>query len=71
MENAKKGMLFVVSGPSGAGKSSLVKDVLKDLRDFKRSVSVTTRPKRADETEGEHYHFITEEKFKNLIYTYC
>lgn len=67
MKNIKKGRLFVVSGPSGAGKSSLVRDALRDLKDFKRSVSVTTRLKRSDETEGEHYYFVTEEKFKKLI----
>ena len=67
MEKIKKGKLFVVSGPSGAGKSSLVKDALKELKDFEKSVSVTTRIKRADETDGEHYFFISMEEFKKLI----
>ena len=30
-------------------------------------VSYTTRPMREGETEGKEYHFITEEKFKQMI----
>lgn len=67
MKNNKKGKLFVVSGPSGAGKSSLIKDVLKELENFKKSVSVTTRARRAGEIDGEHYYFISIEEFKGLI----
>lgn len=67
MEKIKKGKLFVVSGPSGAGKSSLVKDALAELKNFDKSISVTTRARRADETEGRHYCFISEADFKDLI----
>ncbi|MDD3520250.1 MAG: guanylate kinase [Actinomycetota bacterium] len=67
MKKIKKGKLFVVSGPSGVGKSSLVKDALRELKDFEKSISVTTRIKRDDEKDGEHYHFINEEEFKVLI----
>jgi len=48
MSKNKKGKLFVISGPSGVGKSSLVKDALKHLNNFVKSVSVTTRAKRSD-----------------------
>jgi len=67
MSKNKKGKLFVVSGPSGSGKSSLVNDALKHLKNFERSVSVTTRVKRSDEVEGQHYYFIDQETFEDLI----
>ena len=67
MSKNKKGKLFVISGPSGVGKSSLVKDALKHLNNFVKSVSVTTRAKRSDEVEGEHYYFVDKEKFEELI----
>lgn len=62
----KKGKLFIISGPSGAGKSSLISDALVDLEDFVKSVSVTTRPRRRNEKDGEKYRFISNEQFENL-----
>ncbi|MCD4669751.1 MAG: guanylate kinase [Actinomycetia bacterium] len=67
MTGINEARLFVISGPSGSGKSSLISDVLKYLKDFEKSVSATTRPKRKGETQGEQYHFITEEEFEDLI----
>lgn len=63
----RRGKLFIISGPSGSGKSSLVDDILKESDNFIRSVSVTTRPKRENETSCSHYHFISREEFKKLI----
>ena len=61
------GKLFIVSGPSGSGKSSLVNDIVNELDDFIRSVSVTTRPRRKDETSGSQYHFISKDEFERLV----
>ncbi|HEY4662589.1 MAG TPA: guanylate kinase [Candidatus Humimicrobiaceae bacterium] len=61
------GKLFIVSGPSGSGKSSLVNDVVNELNDFVRSVSVTTRPIRRDEVSGSQYHFISKDEFDKLV----
>ena len=64
---ANRGRLFVVSGPAGAGKSEIVKLVLKKHPDVKLSVSCTTRAPRPGEIDGVHYHFVTEEKFRQLV----
>lgn len=67
MTSTNKARLFVISGPSGSGKSSLISDVLKDLNDFEKSVSATTRPVRKGEIQGKQYYFMAEEEFRDLI----
>jgi guanylate kinase len=63
------GNLFILSAPSGAGKSSLIKALLSQdsSRAMQVSVSHTTRAPRPGENDGEHYHFISVEKFKQQI----
>jgi guanylate kinase len=53
----------VISGPSGAGKTSICKALLNDLPDAVWSVSVTTRPPRPGERQGESYTFVTAPEF--------
>lgn len=55
---------MVISGPSGVGKTSLLRLLLERLPQLVPSVSATTRPPRAGETEGVDYHFLTEEEFR-------
>jgi len=64
MSNKK---LIVVSAPSGTGKTTIVKEILKKESDLVFSVSATTRVKRACETEGKDYFFISKEEFENKI----
>lgn len=59
--------LIIISSPSGAGKSTLCKMILQNDPLIKLSVSVTTRPKRDKEIDGVDYHFITKEKFNELV----
>ena len=67
MPEATKGRLVVVSGPSGAGKTSVMRRVYQSCRvPLVRSVSVTTRPPRSDETDGVDYHFVTNDDFQLL-----
>jgi guanylate kinase len=57
------GRLFVISGPSGAGKGTVVQEVVRRRPDVFLSVSATTRPARAQERNGHHYHFISVNDF--------
>ncbi|MBI2095407.1 MAG: guanylate kinase [Candidatus Omnitrophica bacterium] len=60
---ASAGRLFVISASSGTGKTTLANELLKEDSRLVRSVSCTTRPPRAGETEGEHYYFISKNEF--------
>lgn len=62
-----RGNLFILSAPSGAGKSSLINALLERHSDMKVSVSHTTRSPRPGEENGVHYHFVTQDEFKQVI----
>lgn len=59
--------LTVVSGPSGVGKSSVVAELRKLRPDIFVSVSVTTRPARVGESDGQHYHFVDRATFDRMV----
>ena len=59
--------MFIVSAPSGAGKTSLVRRAISELSDLTVAISHTTREKRPGEHEGEHYHYVERETFKQMI----
>lgn len=61
------GLLIVFSGPSGAGKDTILKHLLETNADYRLSVSATTRAPREGEVDGKDYHFITKEKFQNML----
>lgn len=61
------GLLFVLSAPSGTGKDTVINALKKQGMDFYVVPSVTTRPPRPGESEGNPYHFVSEEKFKQMI----
>lgn len=60
-------MLLVLSSPSGAGKSSLTRRLLAEDGEFAMSVSATTRPPRPGEVEGEHYYFVSHQRFGEMV----
>lgn len=67
-KSTKGPRLIVVSAPSGAGKTTLCELLMRDFADrIGLSVSMTTRPKRPYETDGLHYHFVTELDFRKRI----
>lgn len=61
------GVLFVIAAPSGGGKSSMVNALLAREPGIRLSISWTTRPPRPGESEGQHYHFVDEPRFRELL----
>ncbi len=62
----RRGLMFVLSSPSGAGKTTMSRRLLVDDPDIVMSISVTTRPPRANEIDGRDYHFVTDARFEEL-----
>jgi guanylate kinase len=60
-------LLLVISGPSGVGKGTICRELRKLDPTICLSVSVTTRPPREGETEGNDYCFVSETYFRELI----
>ena len=65
----KKGLIFVISGPSGSWKTTIIKKLLsfKGIKNLRKTISFTTRPKRLGEKDGIDYDFITHKEFKDKI----
>lgn len=62
-----KGLLIVISGPSGSGKSTVNSMIRERMPGLKKSISVTTRNKRAGEIEGIHYYFRSLQEYQQMI----
>ena len=60
------GSLFIVAAPSGAGKSTLVNALLASEPSVTLSISYTSRGPRPGEIDGQHYHFVTRERFEQM-----
>ena len=58
MELKRRGLLLILSSPSGAGKSTLTRNLVREDRGIRLSISVTTRQKRPSEINGVHYNFM-------------
>ena len=58
--------MIILSSPSGAGKTTLVKKISKE-KNFKISISHTTREPRASEVDGVDYFFTKKNYFEKLI----
>ena len=67
MSHDGENIMLILSSPSGVGKTTLTKKIQQKYPSFKISVSHTTRPPRSNEVDGVDYHFVSMEKFKELI----
>ncbi|MBS0394914.1 MAG: guanylate kinase [Proteobacteria bacterium] len=62
-----RGRLFVIAAPSGTGKTSLVRALMREVPALAFSVSHTTRRPRPNEQDGRDYHFVSPERFRQMI----
>ena len=60
-------LFIVLSAPSGCGKSTLIDMLLQEYPDLEYSISCTTRKPRGEEEDGLDYHFLTVERFRELL----
>jgi len=60
-------ILLVISSPSGAGKTTLTHRLLQEFPELRFSVSHTTRKPRPNEVDGQDYHFVSEEAFRQVL----
>jgi guanylate kinase len=62
-------LLIVISGSSGVGKDAALSKMKKAGLPFHYVVTTTTRQKRPGERDGVDYHFLSEDKFRQMIMT--
>ena len=63
----RRGLMFILSSPSGAGKTTIARMLLDEDPGISLSVSVTTRPMRPGEVEGEDYFFVDRPTFDTMV----
>ena len=62
-----RSLLIVLSGPSGAGKDAVLTRMKELGYPLEYVVTVTTRARRAEEKDSVDYHFISMERFQEMI----
>jgi len=65
-DQSARPVLIVLSGLSGAGKDAVLTR-LKESYPLKHITTVTTRPRRASESDNVDYHFVSKQKFQAMI----
>lgn len=59
--------MLVLSSPSGGGKTTISRRLIEQDKGLTVSISATTREKRPGEVEGQHYYFVGQDRFQNMI----
>ena len=57
----------MISAPSGVGKTTLCRRLLERISGIFFSISYTTRNHREGELDGIDYHFVTQDRFKEMV----
>ena len=63
----RRGLMFILSSPSGAGKTTISRMLLESDAEIRMSVSVTTRPMRPGEVDGQDYTFVSQRMFDGMV----
>lgn len=58
---------IALAAPSGGGKTTLCRMLLKKYPFTSLSISYTTRAPRGEEKDGVEYHFVSKQRFEELI----
>ena len=64
---AKRPLLIVISGPSGAGKDAILTKMKELGCPLEYIITITTRPQRDKERNNVDYHFVSTERFQEMI----
>ena len=60
-------LIVVISGPSGVGKDTAIQALKKRNLSLHVVVTATDRKPRSNEIDGVDYHFVTTERFEEMI----
>ena len=59
--------IVAIIGKAGSGKDSLLKNLIKNNKEWNEIISCTTRPPRDNEENGNQYYFLSNEEFAKKI----
>lgn len=60
--------MIVLVGPPGSGQKQLLQEFYENHpKSLRLGISHTTRPKNVNETDGEFYYFVSEDKFEDMV----
>lgn len=60
-------LLTILSGPSGVGKDAVLARLRESGYPIKFVTTLTTRPRRDNERDNIDYHFVSKERFQEMI----
>lgn len=67
IEINRRGLMLILSSPSGAGKTTLSRRLIDIDSNITMSISVTTRPPRPGEVDGEDYMFVDKGAYEKMV----
>ncbi|TLN23629.1 guanylate kinase [bacterium] len=60
-------LFIVISGLSGVGKDAVIEELLQCGMPLHKVVTATTRAPRTNEQDGVDYHFLSQERFQEMM----
>ncbi len=64
----RSGFPIILSAPSGTGKTSLCRKVVEKRPEIIYSISITSRPPRSNEKDGQDYRFVSVTEFERMLH---